>query len=40
VLDSFSKTERPIVEETIERGAKAVRAIIADGVLKAMAEFN
>src|SRR5258705_2416321 len=40
VLDSFSKTERPIVEETIDRSAKAVRAIIADGVLKAMAEFN
>jgi len=40
VLDSFSKTERPIVEETIERSAKAVRTIIADGVLKAMAEFN
>ena len=40
VLDPFSKTERPIVEETIERSAEAVRTIIGDGVLKAMAEFN
>lgn len=40
VLDSFSRSERPIVEETLEQGCKAVRSIIRDGVLKAMAEFN
>jgi peptidyl-tRNA hydrolase, PTH1 family len=40
VLDSFSKTERPIVKETIEKSADAIRAIIRDGALKAMAEFN
>src|SRR5215213_9605416 len=40
VLDSFSKSERPVVEETIEQSAKAIRAIIRDGALKAMSEFN
>lgn len=40
VLDLFSKTERPVVEETIEQSAKAIRTIIRDGVLKAMSEFN
>lgn len=40
VLDEFSKTERPIVEETIARSVQAVRTIIRDGVLKAMQEFN
>jgi PTH1 family peptidyl-tRNA hydrolase len=40
VLDSFPKTERPTVAETIERGVEALRAILKDGVLKAMAEHN
>ena len=40
VLDSFPKTERSSVEETIERGAEALRAILKDGVIKAMAEYN
>ena len=40
VLDSFSRSERPIVVETIERSAQAIRAIIRDGVLRAMSEFN
>jgi len=40
VLDSFSRTERSIVAETIELSAKAIRTIIRDGVLKAMSEFN
>lgn len=40
VLDSFSCSEWPIVEETIARAAAALRTVIADGVLKAMAEFN
>ncbi|HKG45944.1 MAG TPA: aminoacyl-tRNA hydrolase [Pyrinomonadaceae bacterium] len=40
VLDSFARSERPIVEETIEQSAKAIRTIIRDGALKAMSEFN
>ena len=40
VLDTFSKSERPIVIETIDRSAVAIRTIIREGALKAMAEFN
>ena len=40
VLDQFSATERPLVEETIATSVQAVRTIIRDGVLKAMREFN
>ena len=40
VLDTFSRSERPIVEETIELSAKAIRTIIRDGALTAMSEFN
>jgi PTH1 family peptidyl-tRNA hydrolase len=40
VLDSFSRGERSVVEETIELSAKAIRTIIRDGALKAMSEFN
>jgi peptidyl-tRNA hydrolase len=40
VLDSFSKSERPIVAETLATGAQAIRTIIRDGALKAMSEFN
>jgi len=40
VLDLFSRTERPIVRETIETSVKAMRTIIRDGALKAMSEFN
>jgi PTH1 family peptidyl-tRNA hydrolase len=40
VLDSFARSERPVVEETIELSAKAIRTIIRDGALKAMSEFN
>lgn len=40
VLDTFSKSERPIVIETIDQSAEAVRTIIRDGALKAMAQFN
>ena len=40
VLDQFSATERPLVEETIAKSVQAVRTIIRDGVLKAMMEFN
>jgi len=40
VLDQFSASERPLVEETIAKSVQAVRTIIRDGVLKAMMEFN
>src|SRR5829696_339241 len=40
VLDSFPRTERSIVMETIEQSAKAIRTIIRDVALKAMTEFN
>ena len=40
VLDSFSRTERSIVEETLALSANAIRTIIRDGALKAMTEFN
>ena len=40
VLDRFAKSEKALVEETIAFSAKAVRAIISEGVLKAMSEFN
>jgi PTH1 family peptidyl-tRNA hydrolase len=40
VLDSFSRSERSIVEEIIDQSAKAIRTIIRDGALKAMSEFN
>jgi len=40
VLDAFAKNERPIVEEMIEKAAKAIRSVMRDGALKAMGEFN
>lgn len=40
VLDTFSKSEQPVVEETLETGANALRMIIRDGALKAMQQFN
>ncbi len=32
VLDNFSRSERPVVIDAIEQGAKAIRTIIKDGV--------
>jgi PTH1 family peptidyl-tRNA hydrolase len=40
VLDTFARSERPLVEETLEQSARAIRTIIRDGALKAMSEFN
>lgn len=40
VLDSFSTAARPEVEKILERSADAVRAILRDGVLQAMTEYN
>jgi PTH1 family peptidyl-tRNA hydrolase len=40
VLENFAKSEAETVEKVLERGAEAVRAVIADGVERAMAKFN
>ena len=40
VLDTFPKSEQPLVKETLENGANALRVIIRDGALKAMQQFN
>ncbi|HEV8370250.1 MAG TPA: aminoacyl-tRNA hydrolase [Pyrinomonadaceae bacterium] len=40
VLDAFSRTERAIVKDVLDMSADAIRAILRDGVLKAMAKFN
>ena len=40
VLDSFPSAARPEVEKILERSAEALRAILRDGVLKAMTEYN
>jgi peptidyl-tRNA hydrolase, PTH1 family len=40
VLDSFSGALRPEVEKILERSTEALRAILRDGVLKAMTDYN
>jgi PTH1 family peptidyl-tRNA hydrolase len=40
VLDTFSAAARPEVDKILERSAEALRAILSDGVLKAMTEYN
>lgn len=40
VLDSFPRASRAEVEKVLERSAEALRAILKDGVLKAMTEYN
>lgn len=40
VLEKFSKNDLEIVEKVLERGADTVRAVVTDGVEKAMARFN
>ncbi len=40
VLDKFSKSEIDEVEKVLEYGANAIRAVLRDGVEKAMAEYN
>jgi len=40
VLDAFPRSVRAEVEETLERSAEALHAILRDGVLKAMTEYN
>ncbi len=40
VLEKFSKNDLETVEKVLERSADAVRAVINDGVEKAMAQYN
>lgn len=40
VLDKFSKSDWETVDKVLETSADAIRAIIHDGVEKAMAKFN
>lgn len=40
VLDEFSRGERAALEEILERSAAALRAVLRDGIDKAMAQYN
>jgi PTH1 family peptidyl-tRNA hydrolase len=40
VLDSYPRAARPDVEKILDKSADALRAILRDGVLKAMTEYN
>ncbi len=40
VLSAFAREERPAIEAAVERAAEAVRAVVRDGVERAMNEFN
>src|ERR1043166_8626268 len=40
VLDPFPRSERTAVEEILERAAQAARAVLRDGIAKAMALHN
>jgi peptidyl-tRNA hydrolase, PTH1 family len=40
VLDEFSRGERDELEKILERGAEALRAILRDGIDKAMSQYN
>lgn len=40
VLENFSKTDWETVEEVLEQSADAIRAVLSDGVEKAMATYN
>jgi peptidyl-tRNA hydrolase, PTH1 family len=40
VLDEFAKAERAELEKILERSAEALRAVLRDGIDKAMAQYN
>jgi PTH1 family peptidyl-tRNA hydrolase len=40
VLERFPQAARPEVEKVLERSAEAVRAVVRDGIDKAMAQYN
>jgi peptidyl-tRNA hydrolase, PTH1 family len=40
VLENFSKSETETIEEVLEKSAEAIRAVVSDGIEKAMAQYN
>lgn len=40
VLESFSKSETETIEKILEKSAEAIRAVVSDGIEKAMAKYN
>ncbi|HLM59179.1 MAG TPA: aminoacyl-tRNA hydrolase [Pyrinomonadaceae bacterium] len=40
VLENFSKTDFQTLEDVLEQSAKAISAVLSDGIEKAMAQFN
>lgn len=40
VLENFSKTDLKSIEEVLQHSVAAIRAVISDGIEKAMARFN
>ena len=40
VLDEFSRPERAALDEILDRSALALRAVLRDGIDKAMADYN
>jgi hypothetical protein len=40
VLDEFRKAQRVEVDEILTRAAEALRAVIRDGIAKAMSAYN
>ena len=40
VLDPFPKSVRSKLAEVLDLSAEAIRAVLKDGVLKAMSEYN
>ena len=40
VLDEFTRTEKDGLPEILERGAKALRSLLRDGIAKAMSLHN
>jgi peptidyl-tRNA hydrolase, PTH1 family len=40
VLDEFSRSERAELEKILERSAEALRAVLRDGIDKAMSQYN
>ncbi|MCY7344685.1 MAG: aminoacyl-tRNA hydrolase [Pyrinomonadaceae bacterium] len=40
VLENFSGTDLKLIEEVLQHSAEAIRAVISDGIEKAMAKYN
>jgi len=40
VLENFSRTDLKLIEEVLQQSADAIRAVISDGIEKAMAKYN